>query len=195
MKIFISGGCKNGKSTFAQGLAKSLAGDKPLYYIATMEPHDSEDEARIRRHVDERDGWGFTTLECPKDIIRCLDSADTGGTFLLDSVTALLSNEMFPPPDYSPDESAAQRVMDGLIELCSRLGDKGNIVFVSDYIYSDAALYDETTEEYRRGLAYIDRKLAQVCDGAAEVCAGNVIWHKRIEFNKAANIETQASAI
>lgn len=195
MKIFISGGCKNGKSTFAQRLAKSLAGDKPLYYIATMEPHDSEDEARIRRHITERDGWGFITVECPKDIIRCLDSADAGGTFLLDSVTALLSNEMFPPPDYNIDIYAVQRVADGLLELCSRLGDKGNIVFVSDYIYSDAALYDEVTEEYRKGLAFIDRALARVCDGVAEVCAGNVTWHKEINSNKAADIETQASII
>ena len=69
MTIFLSGGCKNGKSTLAQHAAKKLAGDGPLYYIATMIPHDEEDEARIRRHVAERDGMGFITLEQGTDIL------------------------------------------------------------------------------------------------------------------------------
>ena len=40
MKIFISGGCKNGKSSFAQDIAKKLAGNSKLYYVATMIPRD-----------------------------------------------------------------------------------------------------------------------------------------------------------
>ncbi len=66
MKIFISGGVKNEKSYQAQRLARMLAHGRPLYYVATMEPHDEEDDARIARHRQERDGWGFTTLECPE---------------------------------------------------------------------------------------------------------------------------------
>ena len=65
MNVFISGGCKNGKSFYAQRLARRQADEagSPLYYIATMIPHDEEDHARIRRHLTERDGWGVTTLE------------------------------------------------------------------------------------------------------------------------------------
>ena len=93
MSVFISGGCKNGKSFYAQRIAK--AAGTPLYYIATMIPRDREDDARIARHRQERAGWGFETLECGADILSCLDRADPAGAFLLDSVTALLSNEMF----------------------------------------------------------------------------------------------------
>jgi len=175
LKVFISGGCKNGKSTFAQRLARALAGGGPLYYIATMEPRDREDEERIRRHRKEREGGGFVTVERPRDILRCLDFAEADAAFLLDSVTALLSNEMFPPPDCRVDAAAADRVAAGLLELGGRVRD---IVFVSDFIYSDADLYDAATEEYRRGLAKIDRALAEDCDAAAELCAGNVVWHK-----------------
>ena len=46
MKIFISGGAKNGKSMFAQTCAKRLANENHLWYLATMEPHDGEDDAR-----------------------------------------------------------------------------------------------------------------------------------------------------
>ena len=99
MNLFISGGCKNGKSFFAQEEAKKQAEEKgvPLYYLATMIPADDEDRARIKRHLAERDGWGFTTIEQGRNICGALEKADPEGVFLLDSVTALLSNEMFLP--------------------------------------------------------------------------------------------------
>ena len=51
-------------------------------------------------------------------------------------------------------------------------------MFVSDGIYSDAALYDETTELFRRELAQIDRELAKVCDTVIEFSAGIPIIRK-----------------
>lgn len=169
MNIFISGGCKNGKSYYAQHLAKGqAAGNSPLYYIATMEPADEEDDARILRHRGEREGWGFITLEQSRDIGSL--QADFTGSFLLDSVTALLSNEMFRR-DGSVDRTAYLRVADELSQLAEK---SGNIIFVSDYIYSDALKYDELTELYRKGLAWIDRTLAKKCDAVIEVAYGNI---------------------
>jgi len=176
MNIFISGGCKNGKSTLAQNIAVKLSGAVKLYYVATMIPYDDEDRARIRRHISDRSGMGFETLEVGRDIASCLDLAESGSTFLVDSVTALLLNELFPVShngDADPD--AAVRCADGLIKLASGAA---NVVFVSDYIYSDAARYDDFTDGYRRSLAYIDRSLAEYCDCVLELCAGNVIAHK-----------------
>ena len=171
MSVFISGGCKNGKSFYAQRIAK--AGGAPLYYIATMIPRDAEDEARIARHRREREGWGFETLECGRDILSCLDRADPAGSFLLDSATALLSNEMFTPEGMDP--GAPDRIAAGLVAFVRRA--PGTVV-VSDYIYSDANLYDEWTEAYRRGLAAIDRALTAACDDVLEVVHGQVIVHK-----------------
>ena len=171
MRTFISGGCKNGKSYYAQRLAQSAG--QPLYYIATMIPHDEEDQARIRRHRNERDGWGFETLECGTDILSCLEHADPTGSFLLDSVTALLSNEMFAPDGFHPE--APERVAGELGELVGRVS---NIALVSDYIYSDAALYDDWTEAYRRGLAHVDRALARACDCVIEVASGQMFCYK-----------------
>ena len=171
MSTFLSGGCKNGKSYYAQTLAK--ASGEPLYYVATMIPHDEEDRARIRRHLAEREGWGFITLECGRDILSCLEHADTRGSFLMDSVTALLSNEMFDERGFHPD--AAEKLAAELTEFARRAP---NTVFVSDFIYSDAALYDEWTETYRRGLALIDRALAKACDHVLEAAAGQIITYK-----------------
>ena len=171
MSTFISGGCKNGKSFYAQRIAKESG--SPLYYIATMIPHDSEDDARILRHQQERDGWGFETLECGSNILSCLEHADPNGSFLLDSVTALLSNEMFAPDGFHPE--ASEKIAQ---ELCEFVRRAPNTVLVSDFIYSDAAQYDEWTEAYRRGLAYIDRALAKECDCVIEVVNGQIIHYK-----------------
>lgn len=175
MTVFLSGGCKNGKSTLAERALKTMAGDGPIYYVATMIPHDEEDLARIRRHVAERQGMGFTTLEQGRNILFCLDRAEETGAFLLDSVTALLSNEMFQGG--MVDLKAGERVALDLKTFAERVE---HAVFVSDFIYSDAGRYDEYTEAYRRGLALCDRTLAAVCDTVAEVCSGQVILHKGV---------------
>ncbi len=144
-----------------------------MYYIATMIPRDAEDDARILRHRQEREGWGFETLECGADILSCLDRADPSGSFLLDSVTALLSNEMFTETGMNPDAPAK---IAG--ELAAFVRRAPRTVLVSDYIYSDANQYDEWTEAYRRGLAQIDRALARACDDVLEIVHGRVIVHK-----------------
>lgn len=171
MSVFISGGCRNGKSTWA--LRFAAAGPKPLYYVATMIPRDGEDRARVKRHQMERAGMGFETIERGTDILRAFDAADPNGTFLLDSVTALLANGMFPPGGVDLD--APRKIADELEAFVRRAP---NAVLVSDFIYSDAALYDPMTEAYRAGLAMIDRRLAAVCDTVLEAVAGQIIVHK-----------------
>ena len=174
MQIFITGGCKTGKSTLAQKLAvKMRPCGRPLYYIATMKPADKEDLERIARHRRERAGLGFETVEAHGDIREIL-RRDTEGFFLFDSVTALLANEMFPG-DGSFDSNAHQKVMRDMDALLSTIR---NIAVVSDYIHSDARAYDSMTEIYRFGLAGVHRHLARVCGAVVETCCGNYILHK-----------------
>lgn len=176
MTYFISGGAKNGKSTLAQDLAVSLATECKHYYVATMISTGQEDDARIRRHVKDRDGMGFETVECFRNIMDCLKTADKNGVFLVDSVTALIQNALFPiEKNYEMDLDAAQHCADGLMEFAETVG---HAIFVSDYIYADAGRYSESTEQYRRCLADIDRRLAQVCDTVIEVVAGQAVVHK-----------------
>lgn len=194
MNVFISGGCKNGKSMYAQNLAQEMAKECEvnLYYLATMKPVDDEDLARIARHLTERDGCGFMTIEQSTQICECLNKSiygeksqapqpvDHKGVFLLDSVTALLSNEMFNS-DGTVDFEAPVRVAEQLKEFAEVTG---NTVFISDYIYSDAMKYDELTEAYRKGLAWIDRTLASVCHQVIEVNYGQLFFY---QINKETN--------
>ena len=142
MIVFVSGGAKNGKSGFAQDLAVKLSRGGKRYYVATMIPVDEEDRERIRRHVADRDGLGFETIECGADIISCLNY-DTNGSFLLDSVTALLQNGMFPrEKNYKMDLNAAQKCAEDVVRFAKRVS---NAVIVSHYIYPDAQPYEEST--------------------------------------------------
>ena len=194
---------------YAQNIARDMAQsrDVPLYYIATMIPTDDEDRARIRRHLSERDGWGFETIEQGRRICDALKAAaspgggrncpgtadaqvngtadvqgkgdaavkvNPEGAFLLDSVTALLSNEMFLP-DGTVDFGAGERVAEELVWFAQQTG---NTVFVSDYIYSDGQVFDSYTESYRKALAFIDRRLAEVCDSVIEVSFGHIYEYK-----------------
>jgi len=174
MRIFISGGCKNGKSSHAQRLAQKMQNECPLYYLATMIPKDIEDEARILAHQKEREGCGFETVEVAGDFCDALAKCDLEGVFLLDSVTALLENEMFHP-DGSTNANAHIKLCNDLIPAVLKLR---NIVIVSDYIYSDAIVYGVLVEQYKKNLAYMDRRLAAVCDVVLESFCGEPITHK-----------------
>ena len=174
MKIFISGGCKNGKSFYAQRLAKHQLNEFGLYYIATMAPVDLEDEERILRHKNERLGFGFTTIEQPLDIEKILNMANPKASFLLDSLTALLGNEMFLA-DGKVNKYAYKEIWLSISKILEQIC---NIVIVSDYIYSDAFIYEPLTQMYRKHLAYLDALTAKYCDVVLEVAYNQIIIHK-----------------
>ena len=176
MTVFISGGAKSGKSSLAQDLAVALANGGKHYYVATMISTGAEDDERIRRHIADREGMGFETVECFTDVMACLKTADREGTFLVDSVTALMQNAIFPAEkNYEIDLAAAQHCADRLVEFA---GAVKHVVFVSDYIYADARRYSESTEAYRKALADADRRLAKLCDTVVEVSVGQYFVHK-----------------
>ena len=116
---------------------------------------------------------GFETVECFKHIMSV---ADAEGTFLVDNVTSLIQNALYPvEKNYEMDLEAANRCADELVEFACAVR---HAVFVSDNIYSDSERYSESTEMYRKCLADIDRRLAKICDTVVEVSAGQLIIHK-----------------
>ena len=176
MTVFLSGGAKCGKSSLAQDLTVALSIGGKHYYVATLVSSGSEDDDRIKKHLADRDGMGFETVACFHNIMDCLKTADKNGAFLVDSVTSLIQNALFPvEKNYEMDLEAAHRCADELVEFAKTVR---HAVFVSDHIYSDAERYSESTEQYRKCLADIDCRLAKVCDTVIEVSAGRPIIYK-----------------
>lgn len=197
MKILISGGAKNGKSIYAQKISKdmSVKYDVPLYYVATMEPTDEEDENRIKRHIEERAGWGFITIEEPRRLrevfhlkndehlleAESLNIKNVGakevnpeGVFLVDSLTAMLGNNMFRE-NGSMNLDCFDEVRDDIYSFSKKAS---NIVMVSDAIGCDGMKFDDFTETYRMTLARLEREIASYYDRVVEVSVGHIVEWK-----------------
>ena len=180
MIIFICGGSKSGKSSLAQDISKAMANGNPLYYIATMIPFDEEDREKIRLHIEDRAGMGFETVECGRNLLSVVNITDTNGTFMLDSITALLTNEMYGNFDENGvDKESAHRVIKDIKQFADSVN---NLVIVSDYIFSDAESYDLDTQLFRSFLAHINNKTAALADVVVEMSFGNITVHKGTEF-------------
>ncbi|MBR0495628.1 MAG: bifunctional adenosylcobinamide kinase/adenosylcobinamide-phosphate guanylyltransferase [Treponema sp.] len=183
MNILISGGCKNGKSSYAQNLAIKLAEKTPeipenkvanppsLIYFATMIPHDSEDDERIQKHREDRKNLGFSTVECGKNISEAAKKLEPGSVVLFDSLTALVANEMFDGrTDFdsleTEEETILQKLQDELKILMAQVS---SVIFVTDTIFNDGKIYDKTTELYRKILAKTEQFVAKNCDRVVEM--------------------------
>ena len=177
MIILIIGGSKSGKSHLAQRVVKALAGDGspgcgPMIYWATMEPTDGEDRARIEKHIADRAGWGFETVERGRDIARLPIPCSREASVLFDSVTALVTNELFGGigAGTEPDaEDAKRRSLEGLIRLSESVR---HFVCVADDVFRDGFSFDGMTETWRRALAEVVRGFAEHADTVLEVSCG-----------------------
>ena len=190
MIVLVVGGAKSGKSMFAQNLSKSLneslknpiSGQLDgeierevgkLYYVATMNPYDLEDLKRIENHLREREGYGFNTIEETLNMSKVSSLIKEEDTVLIDSITSLVTNYMFQGKDFFKEVS--EDILSGILEIISAAGD---IVIVSDYLFSDSIQYDCYTESFRKEIGIINRKLAEVSDIVVECSYGNIIYHK-----------------
>ncbi len=88
--IFISGGARSGKSTFAIQEAKKHKGK--IAFIATCEPKDREMKKRIALHkISRPKNW--TIFEEPIDIEPCIKSCSSGfKTIIVDCLTLWITN-------------------------------------------------------------------------------------------------------
>lgn len=97
--IFISGGVRSGKSSFAERLASGIAGPAKtkLHYIAPGQASDSEMAERIARHQKGRNesGINWVTWERAREIHTLAPHFSPDDVVLLDCLTTLLNNEFF----------------------------------------------------------------------------------------------------
>lgn len=202
MITLITGGSGSGKSAYAEKYichASNEKGFKEKYYIATMQVFDDEGQRKIDRHRRLRAGKGFITIEQPRDIqnavskLQSESSLKTVRSALLECMSNLVANEMFPPVDASDtkeagvkkealDEPENMRDYDNtLISLVSKKVLKdvsilsenvAELVIVTNNVFEDGVCYDESTMNYIKAMGIVNRGLAAMAERVVEVVAG-----------------------
>jgi adenosylcobinamide kinase / adenosylcobinamide-phosphate guanylyltransferase len=128
--IFITGGVRSGKSTFAEKLAgERWEGEAigQLHYLAAMQPSDGEMGQRIQVHQANRmqGGLQWNTWEKPTSIGDLVDHFRSHDVVLLDCLTTWLNNELFFEEDRWQDHAFLRKLFEkmwnGMMEISKKV--------------------------------------------------------------------------
>lgn len=161
--VFIIGGARSGKSSFALASASRAPGSKA--YIATAQAHDREMEERIAKHRKER-GTEWETYEEPLCLGEALRSAlPTHRAVLIDCLTLWLSNLM------GAEGNMEEEIEDFLDVLRVRDGEAGVFV-VSNEVGMGIVPDNELARRFRDAAGRLNQRVADVADEVFLVVAG-----------------------
>ncbi len=172
MFTLVIGGAASGKSGYAESLI-ALSDYFPRYYIATMEPLDTECHARIEKHRKMRAEKRFFTIECYTGLAGL--RLPERGAVLLDCLGNLVANELYSPAGAGTEQGAMKAVVDGVDALLPQCGD---LIVVSNEVFSAGDRYAPGTDVYLRALAGAHRALAQRAGRVCEVVCGLPQYYK-----------------
>ncbi|MDR0917595.1 MAG: bifunctional adenosylcobinamide kinase/adenosylcobinamide-phosphate guanylyltransferase [Oscillospiraceae bacterium] len=163
MRILLTGGSANGKSTYAEARLAELPA--PRVYIATMIPYGDGADAKIARHIELRRGKGFESVERYRDVGGT--ELPRGASVLLECMCNLSANEMF-------DELGNERdVYDKILRDIDALSAKcGDLIVVTNDVGSDDGDYDASTLRYVDLLGRLNIALAATFDEVYELVCG-----------------------
>ena len=174
--ILITGGARAGKSTFAEKLATSLAGDGGACYVATAEPLDDDMAARIAAHRAARPA-GWLTIEAPRGVTDQLAAhggpAVTCGAVLIDCLTLLVSNILLAHPESAGVAEAWPEVeaeVDGIIRF-ARTAATSTLV-VTNEVGLGVVPPTKLGRTYRDLLGKANQRLAAAADSVYLLVAG-----------------------
>lgn len=109
--ILVTGGARSGKSSHALAWCEARPGPRRYLATAWRDPADTEMEARIARHRQDRAGRGWETIEVGADLRGAIPA---GGVALIDCLTLWLSGRCLA---LDWDEGAVLAEVDALCAL------------------------------------------------------------------------------
>lgn len=165
--ILVLGGSGSGKSEYAENLLSDIRENK--FYIAAMKPFGSEGLKRVSKHKMLREGKCFTTLEQSEDIEESLKAMNKDSSALIECISNLTANEMFKEEKIISSDIVADKILKGIFKIDREIA---RLVIVTNNVYEDGILYDETTRAYMQALSDINIQLAGKAERVIEVVAG-----------------------
>ena len=193
MLYIVTGGSGSGKSEYAEQTAvqcRNRTGGT-LWYLATMRIWDDEGRKRVERHRRMRAAKGFETIERytgleTLELRETFEELNPAGldaeqetdslkywesrrvaqkqVLLLECMSNLVLNEF-----YDQENGAGERILQGIKHLQKQCGD---LIIVTNEIFSDGVTYEPESERYIELLGRINRELGQMADSVTEVVYG-----------------------
>jgi adenosylcobinamide kinase / adenosylcobinamide-phosphate guanylyltransferase len=184
--IFITGGVRSGKSSFAEKLALEMASENggQLNYLATGVASDQEMVERIAKHQQDRKSVKFRwkTIEQSINIGAIADVFSEDDIILLDCVTTLLNNELFSAKQ-KWNESFLAQVMENIITGINEIAEKAKtLIVVSNEVFHSSMVENELVFTYGKILGKIHQQLVQDAVQAYLVEAGIAIKMKGVRI-------------
>lgn len=159
--IFVTGGARSGKSSYAERLAARTG--EGVTYLATAQAFDDEMRQRIARHRSDRPAE-WHTLEEPLNVVEALQNAQTP-TLLLDCLSLWVSNLMLA--DWTDGDILA--AADALVEARAQ---GGTTIFVTNEVGFGIVPDNALARRYRDTLGWVNQRVAAASDEAYLLASG-----------------------
>jgi adenosylcobinamide kinase/adenosylcobinamide-phosphate guanylyltransferase len=180
MLMFITGGVRSGKSSYAEKRAvEQFHNEKgSLYYLATGLAEDNEMKERVKKHQRQRSRISshWNVIEQSIDVEEHLPSFNQRDVVLIDCLTTLLTNELFKDwrdvPDKWKDPAYVMEIETKLISFINELA-RGEFtaILVSNEV-SHEPISDELTLAYAKLLGTLHQHAVKESVEAIKVEAG-----------------------
>ena len=168
--IYISGGCRSGKSDYAQKLAESLPGKRA--YLATCPLIDEEMEQRIALHQQQRIKQQWETIETPIDLTGTIETAGDFDILLIDCLTLWINNLLYEAEQKG--ETLTEQMISNqcaeLVNVCRKTNQ--TIIFVSNELGMGLVPADSVSRRYRDCLGRCNQTIARLADKAIFMVSG-----------------------
>lgn len=170
--IFITGGCRSGKSRFALDYANQHFSEK--LYLATCEVLDEEMALRIENHKKMR-GPEWQTIEEPVEIVNQIRQyGDKVEVILLDCITLWLSNLLMK---WNNDLKIFDEV-EGLMDTIKQ--SQTSLIIVSNEVGMGIVPAEPLGRRFRDLSGIINQKIAEVADTVIYMVSGIPMFLKGV---------------
>lgn len=179
MLILITGAVGAANPNMRKKSAVDLRAVQKNIILQPCSPTVQRVHKRTRRHHALRQGKGFETIEQYQNVSKAFDKVQTEvvshaaqnekPVVLLECLSNLMANECFEEGG-TPDAVFSDCIQ--LYRQCRHL------VIVTNEIFSDGCLYDNTTTDYITRLGRLNTQLVQEADCVAEVVYSIPVYWK-----------------
>lgn len=162
MIVFVTGGARSGKSTYAEG--RAARSGEPVTYLATAVAFDAEMRDRIGRHRAERPAH-WVTVEEPLNVPAAVQHAETP-VLLLDCLSVWVNNLMFH--DWTDAQILA--ATDDLVSAARNHA--GTVILVTNEVGLGIVPDNALSRRYRDVLGWVNQRCAQASHEAYLLVSG-----------------------